>query len=145
MLSSEKAKVDAKNHIDENPKKFNETYKKRIKLYQSYARCEHLTKLYDECKQSDPVYIPRKFREDKFYVRDEEELEIVNVRFMSKFQTEYNLLKKRQQDFTVAINAEDDVIYGFIEHCTASDGVKTEMGAIWERDVKADEDKINED
>jgi hypothetical protein len=91
------------------------------------------------------VYIPRKFREDKFYVRDEEELEIVNVRFMSKFQTEYNLLKKRQRDFAVAINAEDDVIYGFIEHCTVSDVVKMEMGAIWERDVKADEDKINDE
>ena len=57
MINIQKAKVDAKNHIDNNPTKFNEIYKKRIKLYQSYARCEHLTKLYDECKQSDPVYV----------------------------------------------------------------------------------------
>ena len=77
---------------------------------------ESLTKLYDECLQCDPVYIPRKFRDDKFFVRDEEELAIVNTRFMGKFKSEYDLMKKRQHDFASAVNAEDDIIYNLIEH-----------------------------
>ena len=54
--------------------------------------------------EKDPVYIPRKFRDDKFFVRDQEELEILNLRFMGKFDSEYHLLKKRQRDFAAAIN-----------------------------------------
>ena len=131
--------------MDNNSVKFNEGYKKRTELFKGYARCEHLTKLYDECLQANPVYIPKKFRDDKFYVRDEEELEIIQGRFMGKFQSEYRLLKKRQRDFATAVNTEDDIVYGIIEHCRVSDMVKTEMAAIWERDVKANEEKVRND
>ena len=137
------ARRDAEEYMNQNPDKFNEVYKKRIKLFEGYARCENLTKLYDECLQCNPVYIPRKFRDDKFFIRDEEELAIVNIRFMGKFKSEYDLLKKRQRDFASAINAEDDTIYNFIEHCGVPNNVKTEMATIWERDVKSDEEKIN--
>ena len=139
----EKAKLDAEEYMHKNPDKFNEVYKERIKLYEGYARCENLTKLYDECLQMDPVYIPRKYRDDRFFVRDEEELEIVNTRFMGKFQSEYSLLKKRQRDFVTAVNAQDDAIYELIEHCGVPDAVKTEIASVWERDVKFEEDKIN--
>ena len=140
----EKAKVDAKEYMNKNPSKFIEVFKKRNKLFQGYARCKNLTNLYDECLQSNPVYIPRKFRDDKFFVRDEEELEIVKVRFMGKFQSEYNLLKKRQRDFATAVNAEDDIIYNLIDHCGVPDSVKTEIANVWEQDVKADEEKISQ-
>ncbi len=60
-------------------------------------------------------------------------------------QTEYNLLKQRQRDFAAAINAEDDVIYGLIEHCSAENDVKTEMAAIWDEDTKSEETKIKEE
>ena len=39
--------------------------------------------------QASPVYIPQNFREDNFYVQDEEELEIIKGRFLGKFQSEY--------------------------------------------------------
>ena len=145
MIRIESAKQDARAYMNSNPEKFNTSYNNRKKLFDGYWRCESLTKLYEECKSSTPAYIPRKFRDDKFFVRDEEELAIVNVRFMGKFDSEYNLLKKRQRDFATAINAEDDVIYELIEHCNAPDVVKTEIAAIWERDVKSEEDKTKED
>ena len=141
----EKAKIDAKEYMNKNPSKFNEVFKKRNKLYQGYARCKNLTNLYNECLQSNPVYIPRKFRDDKFFVRDEEELEIVQVRFMGKFQSEFNLLRKRQRDFATAVNAEDDIIYNLLDHCRVTDSVKTEIANIWEQDVKADEEKIDQE
>ena len=128
----EKAKLDAKQFMNTNSGKFNEIYNKRTKLYEGYARCENLTQLYNECLQCDPMYIPKKFRDDKFFVRDEEELEIVNLRFKGKFDSEYRLLKKRQRDFATAVNSEDDTIYNFIGHCNVSDMVKTEIAAIWE-------------
>ena len=142
MKRIEKAKQDAMDFMNANPDKFNIGYKKRRKLFEGYARCDHLTKLYDECKRVEPVYIPKKFRDDKFFVRDAEELEIINVRFMGKFDSEYNLLKKRQRDFAKEINAEDDIIYDLIGQCNTSDIVKTEIAAIWEKDVKGDEEKI---
>ena len=145
MKQMEKAKRDAKDYMDSIPDSFNAGYKKRRDLYKGYARCENLTRLYDECKQCEPVYIPHKFREDRFFVRDEEELAIVNVRFMGKFDSEYNLLKKRQRDFAAAINAKDDIIYALIEQCDTTDIVKAEIAAIWEKDVKGDEEKINEE
>ena len=141
----EQAKLDAKYFMDNNSVKFNEGYRKRVDLYKGYARCEHLTKLYNECLQANPIYIPRKFRDDNFYVRDEEELEILKGRFLGKFQCEYKLLKKRQRDFATAVDTEDDIIYNFIEHCNVPDMVKTEIGAIWERDVKANEDKVKKE
>ena len=139
----EKAKRDAQNFLDNNPEKFNEGYRNRYKMYEGYARCVNLTKLYDECLNLVPKYIPRKFRDDKFYVRDEEELQIINSRFMGKFKADYDLLKKRQRDFATAVNTEDDIIYNYIEQCNVPDMVRTELAAIWERDRKEDEEKIN--
>ena len=139
----EKAKLEAQNFLDNNPEKFNEGYKNRYKMYEGYARCMNLTKLYDECLETAPIYIPRKFRDDKYYVRDEEELDIINARFMGKFRSDYNLLKKRQRDFAAAVNTEDDIIYNFIEQCNVSDMVRTEIATIWQRDRKEDEEKIN--
>ena len=141
----ERARQDAEDFIDENPGKFNEGYRNRNKVFEGYVRCMNLTKLYNEYLQSNPTYIPRKFRDDKYYVRDEEELEIINNRFMGKFQSDFNLLKKGQRDFATAVNTEDDIIYNFIEHCNIPDRVKTEIDAIWERDRKIDEKKIEEE
>ena len=61
---------------------------------------------------------------------------------MGKFQSEYQLLKKRQRDFAKSVNTEDDIIYSYIGHCNLTDLVKTEIAAIWERDVKETEEKI---
>ena len=144
MSRINEAKKDAQDYMDSNPEKFNIGYKKRKKLFEGYWRCYSLTNLYEECKSSNPVYIPKKFRDDRFFVRDEEELSIINVCFMGKFDSEYHLLKKRQRDFAAAINAEDDIIYDLIEHCNTTDVIKNEIASIWERDVKGDEEKIKE-
>ena len=54
-------------------------------------------------------------------------------------------MEKRQRDFAAAVNAEDDIIYKYIEYCSTTDVVKTQIAAIWEKHVKGDEDKEKEE
>ena len=140
------AREEAKRFIEEeNPTKFNECLLRRKKVFQQYQRCESLIQLYDECKEEDPPYIPRKFREDKFQVNDQEELDIVNRRSMANFQCQHDILIKRKRDFATMVNNEDDLIIRYVEeNVQLSPDTRIEISNIWQKRINEDETSSKE-
>ena len=81
---SSSAKSNADVYINETKVyKFNKENRIRRTKYEQFTRCTQLLSLYDECLQQNPPYIPRRFREDKYHVRNAREREILFNRNMS--------------------------------------------------------------
>ena len=119
--------------------------KRRKKFFQQHERCVSLNRLYDECLEEQPPYIPRKFREDKFHVMDQEELEIVNRRSMANLRCQYDILSKRKRDFANKVNEEDDRMYQLVETLDIPGETKVEIINIWQKDTKNEESKVTQD
>ena len=76
-LSFTSIKQEAEHFIYSNSKLWSDLLQKRKYFVYKFTRCERLLDLYGECLQEEPIYIPRKFRNDKTYVTSQEELNVV--------------------------------------------------------------------
>ena len=130
---------EARNHMH-NSDIFNKIFKLREKKYKQFARCDHLIRLYDESLQETPPYIPRKFREDKLFVRNERELEKVYNRSMANLQCEYDILEIRKSDYKEQYGKMDDEIRQHVDNESLSQSVKQAILDIWTKDCKEVED-----
>ena len=61
-------KQEAERFIYSNNKLWSDLLQKRKDFVYKFTRCERLLDLYGECLQEEPMYVPRKFRNDKRYV-----------------------------------------------------------------------------
>ena len=67
-LSFTSIKQEAERFIYSNNKLQSDLLQKRKDFVYKFTRCERLLDLYGECLQEEPMYVPRKFRNDKTYV-----------------------------------------------------------------------------
>ena len=137
-----KARKEAERIMKDNQAKFNECSRARKKLFGQYRRCESLLQVWDECKAQEPPHIPRKFREDKFHVKDREELDIVNRRSWANFQCQYDLLSKRKPEFAAKVNDQDDKIFEFVENLDIPGDTKIEISKLWKNKTEVDENSV---
>ena len=140
-----RTKRNAENFMHYNPSVFNKHLKARKDKFQQYSRSVHIVDLYDECMQESPPYIPRKFREDKFKVRNERELEKVFNRSMANFQCEYDILTIRKVDYKEQLDMYTTMVQQHLDEQDLDIEVKTEIMNIWSQDVKKDEEKITKE
>ena len=115
---------EARSFMRVNRNILNENYRMREKRYEQHTRCHHLMKLYDDCREETPPYIPKKFREDKYFVRNERELEKVFNRSMSNMQCEYDILTIRKDDFKEEFEAADIAVRTFVEQQNIAQNLK---------------------
>ena len=92
----------------------NEKLVEREKLYYTMARYECYLDLYGECLQEEPVYIPRKFRNDKYYVHSNDELNSVQKFELQRFQSECEIFRIRRDNTTNEIFAIDKEVSDLI-------------------------------
>ena len=64
-----------------------------------YTRCVRLLDLYNECMLEEAMYIPKKFRKDKYHFMSKEELHILNKMELKEFQLECEILTCRKEEF----------------------------------------------
>ena len=76
-LSFTSIKQEAEHFIYSNNKLWFDLLQRRKDFMYKFTRCERLLDFYGECLQEEPMYIPRKFRNDKTYVTSQEELNVV--------------------------------------------------------------------
>ena len=77
------AKAAAQDYMNSHKYDFNIKQKKRASKYEQFSRCVHILELYEGCLQETPVYIPKKFRGEKFHARNVREREIIEKRSMA--------------------------------------------------------------
>ena len=76
-LSFTSIKQEAERFIYSSNKLWSDFLQERKDFVYKFTRFERLLDLYGECLQEEPMYIPRKFRNDKTHVTSQEELNIV--------------------------------------------------------------------
>ena len=76
-LSFTSIKQEAEHFIYSNNKLWSDLLQERKDFVYKFTRFERLLDLYGECLQEEPMYIPRKFRNDKTHVTSQVELNIV--------------------------------------------------------------------
>ena len=75
-----------------------------------FKRCERLLDLCKEWLQEDPMYIPRKFRNDKTYVTSQEELNISRKSYLNNLKSEWEILKLRKNNLLENIANQDKIL-----------------------------------
>ena len=76
-LSFTSIKQEAERFTYSSNKLWSDFLQERKDFVYKFTRFERLLDLYGECLQEEPMYIPRKFRNDKTHVTSQEELNIV--------------------------------------------------------------------
>ena len=136
---------------DEDIKEFNKTNERfidsslleREKEYYKLARCENLIRLYNECMESEPPYVPRKWRSDNYHVKSEAELNIVDKFDLERFKGECEILKVRRDEYAgklIAIDTNIDKLFrsSKLSRENQSKGLKR-----WEKLVNEDTARID--
>ena len=94
---------------------------RRDQEYYKYARDNDLLRLYGECMALEPLYVPKKFRNDKYHVISERELTIINKLELKRLQTECEILAGRRDEFQKRCNAFDAEVKDILSMSDLSD------------------------
>ena len=140
FTTTSKAKTLNKSHkLDEFWKhhhlEWNRNLNKCKDLYYKLYRCENLLDLYGAYLQDE--HIPKKFWNDKAYVRSAWERIVIEKSNLQKFQNECELLKIRCEDYTNYLYEKDNFITDFTENTVPQKEAKNELLALfWEETTR---------
>ena len=122
---------------------WNKLLNHRENLYYKHERSDQLLELYNNCLAEEPIYIPRKFRNDKYHVNTKEEKHIVMKSNIQKLQNECEILKLRRDNFASEIIKQDEKINLFITDVTTSTTLTNELKTLHNEEIQRDMDRIN--
>ena len=142
---SSQAKTEAQDYMNSHRYDFNIKQKKRASKYEQFSRCVHILELYDGCIGETPVYIPKKFREEKFHARNVREREVIEKRSLANMHCEYDLLSIRREDFKTEYQVLDTDVKKQLEEEQLAPPVIQETLEIYKRECKKEEEKINKE
>ena len=148
FTTTSKAKTLSKsNALDEFWKhhhlEWNRNPNKRKDLYFKLYRCESLLDLYGTYLQEEPLYIPKKIRNDKVYVRSARERKVIEKSNLQRFQDECELLKIRREDCTNYLFEKDNFITDFTEKTVPHEEGKNELLALFREEITRDINDVN--
>ena len=98
--------------------------------------------LYGTYLQEEPLCIPKKFRNDKVYVRSARERKVIEKSNLQKFQNECELLKMRWENYTNYLFEKDNLITDLIEKTVPHEEAKNELLALFREEITRN---INDD
>ena len=136
-LSFTSIKQEAEHFICSHNKLWSHLLQKRKDFVYKFTRCEWLLDVYRECLQEEPMYIPRKFRNDKTYLISKEELNIVR-------KNDLKILKLRKNNLLENIANQDKILEEKLREGKINQQVKKENLFYWHCDVTNDVENVNE-
>ena len=145
VKTTDKKTIDREinNFIKSNQRFMNEQLIEREKELYKYIRNVSLLDLYTECMEAEPVYVPRKWRNDKYHIMTERERTVLSNLELKRFQTECEILRLRRDDFKQRTDHIDKNIAEFIDKERISSESKEWLIKRWEECIREDEHKIN--
>ena len=96
-----------------------------------YLRCDKQILLYNECLEEEPMYINRKFRNEKVYIMNEQQQNIYKKLALEKLKTEIEILTNRQERFRNNLDTIDKEIKQFLDNKTIPKILRTEVLSEW--------------
>ena len=137
-------KRDAEKYIERNCEKFRAWKHSFKETFQKATRCEELVKLWDECLNSTPSYVPRKFRKDKYHIKSALELDILKIRERNDLTSEMEILKLRELENRRRIEDLDNEVFNFLTKEMEDPYVKAEIMKFWEATKKEKTDSCKQ-
>ena len=122
---------------------WNKMLNHRENIYYKYARNDHLLQLYGDCLAEEPIYIPRKFRNDNYHTTSQAEINVLTRSNLQKFQTECEVLRIRRDRIITEIVEKDDVINKFIITHSTNNQCHIQLSELYQEEINRDINKIN--
>ena len=141
-VSSTAVKEKARLIENINTKQLNSKLKLRNDTFWQLTRSSELSKLYSECLQEKPSYIPQKFREDSTFKVSEEEIVAYKKLEQHKLSTEIEVLNLRAENYKKKIEDVDGEAFKFFESQEENGHVLKELKETWNKKAKEDEIKV---
>ena len=116
---------------------------KREQAYYRYAKLEHYLDLYAECMQSEPLYIPKKFRKDNQHVVSPSEVPVLRKMEIDSFRAECEILCIKRDEYTAKCITFDNELQNIIAQYDCSEVVKSKLHERWETLINEDIARIN--
>ena len=142
-FSSAREEVDS--FMDSFAKEIEEKLSKRKSAYYKYARHENFVNLYEECLTSDPIYVPKKFRYDKYHVMSVNELSYIKDMEIQRLRSEIQILGSRRDEFAKRCMDFDHEFLEMIHNSNVSNKASKQLQDRWHKLVKKDADRVNTD
>ena len=99
--------------------------------------------LYLDCLDSEPKYVPKKFRNDNYQAVSDEEVPIMRRLEFKRFQAEFEILRIRRDDFTEKIMGIDKEFDDIICNQSISEEARVKLRERWKVCLNEDIDRIN--
>ena len=134
---------DAKQFMNDNAQTFNSCEKDRDDAYYKGTRCKELIELYEHGLNSDLIYVPKKYRHDKYHIKSHQELEVLKNRERNELNAEIEILKLRKKENTKKVALQDQLINTFVHKKVENPYVRKEILKLWTENNQKEEDRIN--
>ena len=116
---------------------------RRETAYYRYAKCEHHLDLFGECMESQPMYIPKKFRKDNQHVVVQSELAVIKRQELSDFRSECEITRIRRDEYTAKCIQCDDEVKNILHTSNLSEDAVSKLQERWDNLINGDIDRIN--
>ena len=118
--------------------------KKRKDEFYKYTRCDRLINLYNDCLAEEPMYIPRKFRQDTIYTMNDHEKKIYEKLNLEKLKTEMEIITTRREHFRLKLDSIDSEFKAWLEMKELSEELENKILLRWQKDVENTNKRIDE-
>ena len=118
--------------------------KKRKDQFYKYTRCDQLINLYNDCLAEEPMYIPRKFRQDSMYTMNDHEKKIYEKLNLEKLKTEMEILTTRREHFRLQLDSTDSEFKAWLDSKELVERLENNISLEWQKDVENANSRIEE-
>ena len=100
--------------------------------------------LYKECLEEEPIYIPRKFQNNKVYTMNDQENNIYNKLALEKLKTGMEIPTIRREHFRISKDTTDKEIEQFLDNKSISEILRREVLSEWEKECQKDVTRLQD-
>ena len=116
----------------------------RNQAYTNFVNTVATIDLYDECLSENPVFVPRKFRNDNRHCLSKDERDVVDKISIQKLKGETEFLQCRRDEFRRRIKNGDSNFTSFVRNNIPNEDVFQEVMTVWNSALRVDEEKVDE-
>ena len=141
---SDELKAEFETFRNNNRTYIEEQLAEREDKYYTLARYEHYLDLWGECLEEEPEpYVPKKYRNDRFYVTSNAELISVNRSELQRFQSQCEIFRLRRDNITAEIFAIDKAISDLVTRSGLSPAVSEKAIERWNKLITEDKARVD--
>ena len=116
----------------------------RNQAYTNYVNTVATIDLYDDYLSENPIFVPRKFRNDNRHCLSKDERDVVDRISIQKLKGEAEFLQCRRDEFRKRIKNGDDTFTRFLRDRISDEDVLQEVMTAWNSSLRVDEEKVDE-